>query len=68
MVAAEVTRRMVAHAGQEIRLVTSSATGPWDFGRTSSVGVELAYLPFLWPFFLCCFITVRAAISLARLP
>ena len=26
------------------------------------------YCPFLWPLRLCCFITVRAATSLARLP
>src|SRR5438552_4462670 len=35
MVAAEVTRRTVARACQEVRLVTSAATGPGDFSDTS---------------------------------
>src|SRR2546428_6075848 len=34
MVAAEVTRRTVARTCQEIRLVTSAATGPGDFSDT----------------------------------
>src|SRR2546427_7908827 len=40
MVAAEVTRRTVARAGQEIRLVTSAATVPGDFSDT--------FLGFCW--------------------
>src|SRR5713101_7063532 len=38
MVAAEVTRRTVARAGQELRLVTSAATGPGDFPDTLPLG------------------------------
>src|SRR5207245_9186563 len=40
VVAAEVTRRTVARAGQEIRLVTSAATVPGDFSDT--------FLGFCW--------------------
>jgi len=42
MVAAEVTRQTVACASQEVRLVTSAATGPGDF-QTRSEPAKIAH-------------------------
>ncbi len=45
MVAAEVTSWRVARAYQEIRLVTSRATGAGDFSDTLSHGLLITSVP-----------------------